>query len=97
SLPWRGGAFGTALDYDIAKLPADTYDVLLKSDDVLVHMETLRRAVVYVTGMDEKRERPSIEQRETLLTALMGELQYDADMHADEAKAACSNRQARSP
>jgi hypothetical protein len=48
SLPWREGAFGEAKGYRTGNLVNDTLGVLKTSDDVLVHMETLRRATVYI-------------------------------------------------
>ncbi|MGQ0553022.1 MAG: hypothetical protein ACT4PU_07365 [Planctomycetota bacterium] len=87
SLPWDGGAFGVKADYNLDKLAGDTYEILLRSEDPLVHVETLRRAVIYATGVGERRERPSDLQREALLAALFRELQYDADVHEAAAKA----------
>jgi len=48
SLAWGDGAFGEAKRYRKGGLVNDTLGVLKTSDDVLVHMETLRRATVYV-------------------------------------------------
>jgi hypothetical protein len=48
SLPWREGAFGEAKGYRTGNLVNDTLGMLKTSDDVLVHMETLRRATVYI-------------------------------------------------
>ena len=50
SLPWGEGAFAADPQYDVRHLPADTYDILLRSDDPFVHAETLRRAAIYLTG-----------------------------------------------
>jgi hypothetical protein len=88
SLPWDGGAFGAQADYDLTQLPQDTYDILLRSDDALVHVETLRRAAIYLTGMGDRRAAPPAEAREELLAALLQELEFDADVHGAEAKAA---------
>ena len=49
SLPWDSGRRSAMDDaYDLARLARDTRGILEGSDDTLVHMETLRRAVVYV-------------------------------------------------
>lgn len=49
SLPWPsdgGGIFGRP-DYDVSHLVSDTLSLLRPSMDVLVRMETLRRATIY--------------------------------------------------
>ncbi|TAH37059.1 MAG: hypothetical protein EYC70_08750 [Planctomycetota bacterium] len=49
SLPWNtGDAFGALKDYDLGRLVADTVAILDASDDPLVHMETIRRAALYL-------------------------------------------------
>ncbi len=88
SLPWGAGSFGVAPDYDLAQLPQDSYDLLAGTDDAFVHMETLRRAVVYVTGLGEGRAPIAPEQRETLIASLLHELQFDAEAHQAEVGAA---------
>ncbi len=88
SLPWEGGAFGVKADYDLAKLPQDTYDILQRSDDALVHVETLRRAAIYLSGMGKGRAAMPAEARDALIDELMQELEFDADVHGAEAKAA---------
>src|SRR5882672_2336770 len=89
SLPWGDGAFARKTDYDLKQLPQDTYSILLASDDPFVHGETLRRAVLYLTGAFADKDAPPAELRDELLGKLMQELQFDADVHASEAKAAC--------
>lgn len=88
SLPWGTGSFGVAPDYDLAQIPKDTYDLLAGTDDAFVHMETLRRAVVYVTGLGEGRAPIAPEQREALIAGLLHELQFDAEAHRAEVDAA---------
>jgi len=91
SLPWGRGSFGALPDYDVSKLPADTYDVLLKTDDVYVHMETLRRAAIYGSGAGLSGDAAQKVSRETRVAAamkLLQELEFDADVHGAEAKAA---------
>jgi len=48
SLPWKSGSFGRDPDYDLARVVADTLALLDGSDATFVHMETLRRAVIYL-------------------------------------------------
>lgn len=48
SLPWGNGAFEKKSGYDRGRAVADTFEVLKTADSVLVRMETLRRATVYL-------------------------------------------------
>ncbi len=58
SLPWgdSGEPFARESAYDLDRVVPDTIELLAESDDTLVHMETLRRAVVYL--WDKRREQP---------------------------------------
>jgi hypothetical protein len=59
SLPWKGQeAWGRLADYDLARVVEDTRAVLRGTPDTLVHMETARRAVIYLSGIGggDKRE-----------------------------------------
>jgi hypothetical protein len=49
SLPWPsdGGSLAGEQDYDVSHLVADTLSLLRPGTDVLVRMETLRRATIY--------------------------------------------------
>ncbi len=75
SLPWLATdpAWGRNPDYDLQGLVADTQDILAGTDTVLVHMETLRRAAVYLTQTpdDAKSQPPSLE---VLVAALKRDL-----------------------
>ncbi len=52
SLPWgNGGWIETDDDYDVARVVDDTLSILGGSDNALVHMETIRRATLYLSGM----------------------------------------------
>ena len=52
SLPWNAAeAFGTRADYDLKDVVDDTRAILRGTPDALVHMETVRRAVIYLTGI----------------------------------------------
>ena len=52
SLPWGSGAFKEKRGYSKSRVVDDTVAVLDKNDDVLVHMETLRRATIYMQRDD---------------------------------------------
>lgn len=88
SLPWGEGAFAADPQYDVARLPADTYDILLRSDDPFVHAETLRRAAVYLTGAGGAPVQAAPEVRAEALTKLLAELEFDRAVHAAAGKAA---------
>jgi hypothetical protein len=88
SLPWGAGAFSPRSDYDLAQLPGDTLEILTRSDDPLVHGETLRRAVLYLTRGSDDRPAPAAAQRDLLVDALQQELAFDAKVHEAEACAA---------
>ncbi len=47
SLPWGSGAFAQRRDYSPSQVVGDTLALLAKETNVLVHMETLRRAALY--------------------------------------------------
>ena len=74
SLPWDATdpAWGRQPGYDLDGLVADTQRILAGTDVALVHMETLRRAAVYLTQTPEKarQQPPSVE---TLVAALKAE------------------------
>lgn len=65
SLPWGAlnNWLGTRDDYDVGRVVADTDKLLTPSTPVLVRMETLRRAVIYVS-----RDRAAAEQLVALVT-----------------------------
>jgi hypothetical protein len=50
SLPWGNDAFAVNNSYDRNQLGRDTVEILNASDSALVHMETLRRAALYIEG-----------------------------------------------
>jgi hypothetical protein len=56
SLPWSEGndSFGVDPKYSCEQLVPDTLAVLDSSKDVLVHMETIRRATIYASRQGEK-------------------------------------------
>jgi hypothetical protein len=48
SLPFGEGAFEMAPDFPLERVTSEAVRILEGSDDVLVHMETIRRAVIYL-------------------------------------------------
>ncbi len=66
SLPWGKDAFDKRGSYDVNQLPKDTLAILTADASILVRMETLRRAAVYV-GQNR-------EVAETLLGQLMARI-----------------------
>lgn len=73
SLPWGDGAFEIDPTYDRSDLVADTCALLDASDDLLVHMETLRRATILTTGLATRYD-PSPAQRRKSALALVDAL-----------------------
>jgi hypothetical protein len=51
SLPSGNGPFGTKTDYDRSRLIEETMELLNPEMPILVRMETLRRAVLYASGI----------------------------------------------
>ncbi|GJM21962.1 MAG: hypothetical protein DHS20C15_18770 [Planctomycetota bacterium] len=70
SLPWGDGAFELDERYDRATLVADTAALLDTSADLLVHMETLRRAVILTTGLATRYD-PSAREKQDDAKALV--------------------------
>ena len=77
SLPWGGAPFATAADYDVARTVDDTLAILRDSPDTLVHMETLRRAVIYLTPLSDAGKAKPEAWRETEVARLLAALQAD--------------------
>lgn len=63
SIPWGDGAFSQERGYSKSDVIDDTIEVLENSDSAMVHMETLRRATLY---LDRRTE-----QATTLLAKLL--------------------------
>ena len=79
SLPWRGEhSFDAAPDYDVGRTVDDTLAILRASNDTLVHMETIRRATIYLTGMEGASAGKSSEWRQEQVTRLVSALQTEA-------------------
>lgn len=64
SIPWGNGAFDKKSGYSKSDVIDDTIEVLNYSDSAMVHMETLRRATLYL-------DRRNTELATTLLAKLM--------------------------
>lgn len=54
SLPWNGGAWGARDDVSPARVVEETLRILDARTPVLVRMETMRRAAVYLGGLRER-------------------------------------------
>jgi len=77
SLPWGSDRFATDPAYDVARAVDDTLAILRASSDTLVHMETLRRAVIYLTPLSETGAAKPAAWREQELSRLLAALQAD--------------------
>lgn len=77
SLPWGTGNFGASADYDLTHTVDDTLAILRDSPDTLVHMETLRRAAIYLTTLSEVGAAKPAEWREQQLERLLTALHAD--------------------
>jgi len=87
SLPWGQGAFDVDDDYNDDKyeddrLLVDTRRLLRESDNLVEHMETLRRSVIYITGI-ARRESPSEDERTAAGARLVALLEADLDAASD--------------
>ena len=54
SLPWGDGAFSEKFGYTKNQAIKDTLRIVESTDDPLVHMETMRRATLYLNGDEDK-------------------------------------------
>jgi hypothetical protein len=77
SLPWGSAPFAASPDYDVARTVDDTLAILRDSPDTLVHMETLRRAVIYLTPLSDAGKAKSEAWREAEIARLLAALQGD--------------------
>jgi len=59
SLPWKGENWNAADDLAPARVRPLTMEILSTSDDALVHMETIRRAAIYLSGMGRGQDKPA--------------------------------------
>ncbi|MHC4837342.1 MAG: hypothetical protein ACYTF3_04040, partial [Planctomycetota bacterium] len=80
SLPWDVGAFGIDPDYDLDRLVRQTRRLLDAEEEVLVRMETIRRAVIYASGVGDhdRDDRPTLEARRTIVAELVSMLRERA-------------------
>jgi hypothetical protein len=75
SIPWGfGSMFEAAWYYDTTEIVDDTLELLDGSDDVLVHMETLRRAVVLLAGLDGNKAERGVDWSNTEADRLLAAL-----------------------
>ncbi|QDU66755.1 hypothetical protein [Engelhardtia mirabilis] len=92
SLPFGNGAFEIDPDYDLGQMVGDTLAILRGSDDPLVHVETLRRAIIYADGNLGAPERSSAPSRAFLADALRASLMFE--LHAFSEDVAAGRRPA---
>ncbi|MCP4092563.1 MAG: hypothetical protein GY747_03855 [Planctomycetes bacterium] len=78
SLPWKEGPFGIDHDFDLATLNAEVIRILDADSSTLVHMETIRRAVVYTTGFSRKKDKLSLAQKKLGVESLIAMLRARA-------------------
>lgn len=70
TLPWGGaGAFEVDRRFALERLVPEVVAVLARSDEALVHAETLRRAVIYVTE-GKRGDAGALQRRAELVQAL---------------------------
>jgi hypothetical protein len=86
SLPWGGSRFEASADYDLARTVDDTLAILRASPDTLVHMETLRRAAIYLTTLSDVGAAKPAAWREQQLGRLLAALQADVAQCAQSAQ-----------
>ena len=71
SLPWKAGAFEADSKYDLANLNQDLAKLLDSNDDAIVRMESIRRAVIYVSGFSQNRKKLSAMERKLASESLI--------------------------
>ncbi len=95
SLPWKdvNQLKGIDPDFDLDNLVSQTTEILAASDDSFVHMETLRRATLYLAPMQKKfdqdqRCKVQIELEKQLQESLRQALALRKDGRADDRREA---------
>ncbi|PCJ55280.1 MAG: hypothetical protein COA70_03330 [Planctomycetota bacterium] len=78
SLPWKAGAFEADTQYDLALLNHDLAKILDSNDDAMVRMESIRRAVIYVSGFSQNRKKLSAMERKLASESLVSMLRARA-------------------
>jgi hypothetical protein len=91
SLPWGDGPFATAPGYDVARTVDDTLAILRDSPDTLVHMETLRRAVISLTTLSDAGKARPADWRDAQLARLQAALEADVSKCTPSAGAAAAD------
>jgi hypothetical protein len=88
SLPWGSAPFAASTDYDVARTVDDTLAILRDSKDTLVHMETLRRAVIYLTPLSDAGKAKPEAWRDAEVARLLAALQADVSKGSPSAAGA---------
>lgn len=85
SLPWGGkDAFEADPDFPLAKLVPETLAILEGSKDALVHAETLRRAVIYSSGAEQRKKDPEAKAHCAALIQALQRRVLDAELAAEK-------------
>lgn len=97
SLPWQDvdQLIGIDPNFDLENLVKQTIEILADSDDSIVHMETLRRATLYLAPMQKKfeqdqRRKVQLELEEELQNSLQRALALRKQGRADDQREALS-------
>lgn len=94
SLPWGSAPFAASTDYDVARTVDDTLAILRDSPDTLVHMETVRRAVIYLTPLSDAGKAKPETWREAEIARLLAALQADVSKCTPSAATAAKSEHA---
>jgi len=97
SLPWGSASFAASPDYDVARTVDDTLAILRDSKDTLVHMETLRRAVIYLTPLSDAGKAKPEAWRDAEVARLLAALQADVSKCTPSAGATGAKATAADP
>jgi hypothetical protein len=79
-LRWGDGPFEMDPAYPRVRLLSDVVSLLAESDDALVHAETLRRAVIYLTESDGARKDPEMRMRRAELVSTLRARVLEAEL-----------------
>ena len=78
SLPFGKGPFDVEAKFPLDKVVPETLRILAASEEPLVHMETIRRAAIYLSGIGGERKDPDSKERAVRIDALIDALQNRA-------------------
>jgi hypothetical protein len=87
SLAWGGeNAFDADPEFPLEKLVPETLAILEGSKDALVHAETLRRAVIYSSGAEQRKKDPNAKAQCAALIQALQRRVIDAELAAEKQK-----------